>query len=248
LRFFIKCSYNGSKFHGWQRQNNAISIQQKLEEALNYIQGEPIKITGAGRTDTGVHALEMFAHFDVIKLSHSKKDFIFKLNSMLPKSISIKDILKVKDDANARFDAISRTYEYFLSQNKDPFNYPNHYFIKDKLDWELMNKAASLLLNYNDFKCFSKSNTDVKTYDCKIKSAVWEYSNNKAVFKITANRFLRNMVRAIVGTLIEVGIGKKKIDNLKLILESRDRSLAGYSVPANGLFLTKIIYPKSIFI
>jgi len=248
LRYFIEFSYNGADFHGWQRQNNALSIQQVVEESLTLIQGEVITVIGAGRTDTGVHANFMTAHFDVKKLSKKRVEFIFKLNQLLPKTILIKNLIKVKKDAHARFDATSRTYLYYISQAKDPFNYPLHYYYKEKLDWNLMNQASKIIQNHNDFKCFSKSNTDVKTFLCDIKKAFWVINSNGAVFEITANRFLRNMVRAIVGTLIEIGLGKKKINDLEKILISRKRSNAGYSVPANGLFLNEIKYPNSIYL
>ena len=248
MRYFIEFSYNGSDFHGWQRQNNAISVQQVIEESLTLIQSEIVNVIGAGRTDTGVHAKVMIAHFDVQELSKTRNDFIFKLNQLLPKSIVIKNLRRVKDDAHARFDAISRTYLYYISQVKDPFNNSLHYFYKEKLDWDLMNQASKIIINHNDFECFSKSNTDVKTFLCDIEKASWETNINGAVFKITANRFLRNMVRAVVGTLIEIGNGKKKIKDLEKILVSKERSKAGYSVPANGLFLTEIKYSNSIYL
>ena len=248
MRYFIEFSYNGSDYHGWQRQNNAISVQQVLEESLTLIQGENINVIGAGRTDTGVHAKFMVAHFDVKELSKIENDFIYKLNQLLPKSIVMMNIRQVKDDAHARFDAVSRTYLYYISEVKDPFNNSLHYFYKEKLDWDIMNQASKIITNYKDFECFSKSNTDVKTFLCDIEKAFWEINDNGAVFKITANRFLRNMVRAIVGTLIEIGNGKKKIKDLEKILKSKERSKAGYSVPAKGLFLTEIKYPNQIFL
>ena len=248
MRYFIEFSYNGSDFHGWQRQNNAISVQQTLEEAMTLIQGEVVSVVGAGRTDTGVHAKYMTAHFDVKTFSKNKIDFIFKLNQLLPKSIVINNIRKVKSDIHARFDAISRTYYYYISQVKDPFNYPLHYYFKEKLDWDIMNEASKIIMNHNNFECFSKSNTDVKTFSCDIDVAFWETNVNGAVFKITANRFLRNMVRAIVGTLIEIGLGKKNLKDLEKILVSKERGNAGYSVPANGLFLTKITHSNLIYL
>ena len=247
MRYFIQLSYNGSNFHGWQKQNNANSVQQTLEDSMSIIQGSDILVVGAGRTDTGVHARKMIAHFDVEALRFAEDDFTFKLNQLLPRSISVISIRAVKDDSHARFDAISRTYYYYIHKVKDPFDYPFHYYYKENLDWKIMNKASKILMNHQDFECFSKSNTDVKTFKCEIEEAFWEVNKNGAVFKITANRFLRNMVRAIVGTLIEIGLGKKDINDLKQILISKKRSNAGYSVPANGLFLYNIKYPKSIF-
>lgn len=248
MRYFIEFSYNGSEFHGWQRQNNALTVQQILEESLSLIQGELLTVVGAGRTDSGVHARLMVAHFDVNELSYKKINFIFKLNQLLPKSIVILDLRSVKLEAHSRFDAISRTYFYYISLIKNPFDYPLHYFYNGKLDWKLMNQASEILTNHKDFQCFSKSNTDVKTFLCDIDKAIWNLNDNGAVFEITANRFLRNMVRAIVGTLIEIGNGKKNINQLEKILASKKRANAGYSAPANGLFLTKIIYPNSIYL
>ena len=248
MRYFIEFSYNGSEFHGWQRQNNALTVQQILEESLSLIQGELLTVVGAGRTDSGVHARLMVAHFDVNELSYEKINFIFKLNQLLPKSIVILDLRSVKLEAHSRFDAISRTYFYYISLIKNPFDYPLHYFYNGKLDWKLMNQASEILINHKDFQCFSKSNTDVKTFLCDINKAIWNLNDNGAVFEITANRFLRNMVRAIVGTLIEIGNGKKNINQLEKILASKKRANAGYSAPANGLFLTKIIYPNSIYL
>ncbi len=248
MRYFIEFSYNGADFHGWQRQNNALSIQQVVEESLTLIQGEVITVIGAGRTDTGVHANFMTAHFDVKKLSKKRVEFIFKLNQLLPKTILIKNLIKVKKDAHARFDATSRTYLYYISQVKDPFNHPLHYYYKEKLDWNLMNQASKIIQNHNDFECFSKSNTDVKTFLCDISYAKWNTNQKGHTFTITSNRFLRNMVRAIVGTLIEIGSKKKTIEDLHQIIASKNRSEAGYSVPAHGLFLTNIEYPTSIYI
>tara|TARA_B110000444_G_C18831853_1_gene593687 strand:- start:367 stop:1119 length:753 start_codon:yes stop_codon:yes gene_type:complete len=248
MRYFIEFSYNGSEFHGWQRQKNALTVQQILEESLSLVQGDLLTVVGAGRTDSGVHARLMVAHFDVNELSYEKINFIFKLNQLLPKSIVILNLRSVKLEAHSRFDAISRTYFYYISLIKNPFDYPLHYFYNGKLDWKLMNQASEILTNHKDFQCFSKSNTDVKTFLCDINKAKWNLNDNGAVFEITANRFLRNMVRAIVGTLIEIGNGKKNINQLEKILASKKRANAGYSAPANGLFLTKIIYPNSIYL
>ena len=248
LRYFIELSYDGTSFHGWQRQNNAITIQQTLEEAMTMVLKESISVFGAGRTDTGVHAKKMIAHFDINDFNLEEFDFIFKINRLLPKSIVVNNLIRVNNEAHARFDAISRTYYYYISQVKEPFKFPFYYYFKEKLDWNLMNQASKVIIDHSDFKCFSKSNTDVKTFNCKIDSALWETYDNGAVFKITSNRFLRNMVRAIVGTLIEIGLRKKGLKDLKEILESRKRSNAGYSVPANGLFLTEIKYPQSIYL
>jgi tRNA pseudouridine38-40 synthase len=245
LRFFIELSYNGKAYHGWQNQPNAISVQQVLEHALSKLLQENISIMGAGRTDTGVHASQMFAHFDIEK-SFDIPTLLFKLNSFLPNDIAVHDIFQVKDSAHTRFNAISRTYQYKIALKKNPFLYDYAYHIFFPLDVEKMNAACQILLQYNNFQCFSKINTDVKTYYCNIEEAFWEMNDGELVFTITANRFLRNMVRAIVGTMITIGLGKKEVEALHQIIQSQNRSEAGFSVPANGLFLTKIVYPESI--
>ncbi len=246
MKYFLELSYKGTPFHGWQRQPNAISVQEVLEAALSTLLREPTKVVGAGRTDTGVHAKQIMAHFDSEK-KLKEKEFAYKLNSLLPKEIAIQSVVEVFDSAHARFDAVSRTYEYHITLLKDPFCIESSYYVKKRLDVEAMNEAAKLLLNYTNFKCFSKSKTDVKTYNCKITEAQWTQSNDHLVFKISANRFLRNMVRAIVGTLIEVGEHKITKENLIDIIKSEDRGRAGYSVPAHGLYLTEVQYPKTIY-
>lgn len=245
MRFFIELAYNGKAYHGWQNQPNAISVQQVLEHALSKLLQENISIMGAGRTDAGVHASQMFAHFDCEK-AFDISTLLFKLNSFLPNDIAVYDIFQVNDSAHARFHAISRTYQYKIATKKNPFLYDFSYHIFFPLDMEKMNSACQILLQYNNFQCFSKSNTDVKTYHCTIKEAVWEMIDGELVFTITADRFLRNMVRAIVGTMITIGLGKIEVEALHQIIQSQNRSEAGFSVPANGLFLTKIVYPESI--
>jgi tRNA pseudouridine38-40 synthase len=241
LRYFIKFSYNGTNYHGWQSQPNAISVQETLNKAISVILNQEIDLMGAGRTDTGVHAKMMFAHFDYEKTINSKS-IIHKLNSFLPKDIAVDDIILVSDNAHARFDAKKRTYEYHIHSFKNPFlNELSWYFQKD-LNIELMNQAAATLLNFTDFQCFSKVNTDVNTFDCEIHEAYWKQENEKLIFTISANRFLRNMVRAIVGTLINVGLQKISISDFNAIIKSKNRSEAGFSVPAHGLYLTNIEY------
>lgn len=247
MRFFIELSYNGKAYHGWQNQPNAISVQEVLENALSTLLGESIAVVGAGRTDAGVHAKQIFAHFDTEQIVEISQ-LVYKLNSFLPKDIAIHNVFKVKPDAHARFDALSRTYEYHLTTSKSPFSEGRSYSLYQPLDFELMNKAAALLLEYKDFECFSKAHTDVKTFLCEITYAQWTLSKTGAIFTISANRFLRNMVRAIVGTLIEIGLKKKNTDELHQIIQSKNRSLAGYSVPAEGLYLTQINYPKSVYL
>jgi len=243
LRYLLELSFNGANYHGWQIQPNSVSVQETIENCLSTILNEKISIVGAGRTDTGVHASYFCAHFDFNKSIIEKSDFIYKSNSFLPKDISINKIYKVKDDFHARFDALIRTYQYKLNTFKNPFLFNNSYYLRRDIDFYKMNLAALKLYNYKDFKSFSKSNTDVHTFDCNITDAQWSFKENHWVFEISANRFLRNMVRAIVGTLIEIGEGKYEISHLDKVINSKDREIAGYSVPAQGLYLTNIIYP-----
>ncbi|MCK7591363.1 tRNA pseudouridine(38-40) synthase TruA [Subsaxibacter sp. CAU 1640] len=245
MRYFIEFSYNGKEYHGWQNQPNAISVQRVLEEALSKLLRTKISVMGAGRTDAGVHASQMFAHFD-IEDSFDVESIVFKLNCFLPKNIAIHNIFRVNDKAHARFNATSRTYHYKIATKKNVFTYDLAYHIYFSLDVDKMNAACKILFDYNDFQCFSKSNTDVKTYHCTIKEAFWKLDENQLIFKITADRFLRNMVRAIVGTMIEIGLGKIEVEQLHNIIKSKSRSEAGYSVPANGLYLTNIVYPEKI--
>ena len=245
MRYFVFFAYNGAGYHGWQSQPNALTVQQEMEQAFETLLQEPIALTAAGRTDAGVHASFMVAHFDT---SNSlPENLCFLLNQYLSNAISINRIQNVSDSAHARFDALSRTYQYTISSVKNPFRYPYQYYIKGSLDLAQMNASAALLLEYEDFECFSKVNTDVKTFMCQIEKAHWESLENQYIFTIKANRFLRNMVRAIVGTLIEIGQGKRTLDSLHKTLRSKDRSQAGYSVPAHALLLTDIEYPKTLF-
>ena len=247
-RYFIKLAYKGSNYHGWQLQGNTSTIQLAINNALSTILSEEINIIGCGRTDTGVHARNFYAHFNLEK-EINKVDIqklIFKLNSFLSRDIVILEIFAVHPEAHARFDAISRTYQYFISKNKDPFTQDISYHLFGDIDVELMNKGAKLLFDYSDFTSFSKSNTQVKTNICKITKAEWIENENQIIFTISADRFLRNMVRAIVGTLIDLGLKKISLDDVKKIIESKNRSNAGYSVPAKGLFLTEVKYPKKI--
>jgi tRNA pseudouridine38-40 synthase len=245
LRYFIELSYDGSPFVGWQRQPTGDSVQLCLEDALKTLLQKSISVVGAGRTDAGVHARQLFAHVDLD--DQVDQNLKFRLNKLLPIEIAVNSILVVADDAHARFDATGRRYSYHISTQKDPFLEKRSYYFSKSLEIELMNQAATVMLDHDDFKCFSKSRTDVKTYLCDIQEAYWEQNGSDLVFFIQANRFLRNMVRAIVGTLIEVGLKKISIDDFKSILQSRDRSKAGYSVPAHGLYLEKVYYPKHIF-
>ena len=245
MRYFIELSYDGTPFVGWQRQPAGDSVQSCLEDAMSILFRKPLSIVGAGRTDAGVHAHQLFAHVDID--DHIDKDLTFRLNKLLPKEIAVRNIIPVTQDAHARFDAVSRSYRYNLTTQKNPFLQKRSYHFAKPIDVELMNQAAKILIDHKDFKCFSKSKTDVKTYICDIQHAHWQQDGCELVFFIQANRFLRNMVRAIVGTLIEVGLRKISISDFEAILASRDRSQAGYSVPAHGLYLEKVSYPKHIF-
>ncbi|WP_366187038.1 tRNA pseudouridine(38-40) synthase TruA [Flavobacterium ovatum] len=242
MRYFIKLAYNGTPYHGWQYQPNAASVQETLNKALSVLLNSEINAMGAGRTDTGVHAREMFAHFDCDKIIDATK-LIYKLNSFLPKDIAIFDIILVTDEAHCRFDATKRTYQYHINTIKNVFLNEQSWFLNQKLDVALMNQAAKILFNHTNFQCFSKVNTDVNTFDCTIFEAHWQENGSDLVFTISANRFLRNMVRAIVGTLVNVGMHKISVDDFEKIIESKNRDKAGISVPAHGLYLTKIVYP-----
>ena len=246
MRYFIYFSFNGKLYHGWQKQKNSITIQQKIEESLSVLLKDKIEVIGAGRTDTGVHAKEMVAHFDFNKNFENSKNFIFKLNQFLSNDISVKSLKSVKKNAHARFDAISRTYEYHISKEKDVFLNEYSYYLNYSLNNIKINEAIKIIINNNDFKCFTKSKTDVTNYLCNIIDSKWIEFDKKYVFEITANRFLRNMVRSIVGTMIEIGDGKIKFDKIKDIILSKDRSNAGYSVPAIGLSLINVEYSKEI--
>ena len=245
MRYFIDIAYNGTAYCGWQNQPNALAVQEVLEKALSTLLGVEIAVTGAGRTDAGVHAKQLFAHFDAEEMEDIQ-NLLHRLNSFLPKDISVQDIFRVKDDAHARFDAEAREYEYHITLKKNPFVEGLAYLVNNEPDVSKMNEAAKSLLKYQDFQCFSRSKTDVKTYYCTITKAHWERKENLLIFTISANRFLRNMVRAIVGTLLEIGYGKLTLEDFHKIIESKNRSTAGASAPAHGLYLTKVVYPESI--
>lgn len=242
MRYFIEFAYNGKNYCGWQYQPHSPSVQETLNKALSTLLRTEIDVVGAGRTDTGVHARQMFAHFDYDG-SIDSDSLTQKLNSFLPKDIVVYRFIPLHDDAHARFDAASRTYEYHIHTFKDAFEHDGSWYFFHPLDVDAMNEAAKILFEYRDFQCFSKTNTDVKTYICDIKDAFWKQDDSKLVFTISADRFLRNMVRAIVGTLVDIGLKKKQVNELRKIIESGDRSNAGASVPAHGLYLTKVEYP-----
>jgi len=245
MRYFIKLAYNGSPFVGWQMQPNGISVQSELQRVFSMLLKEEIEITGCGRTDAGVHAACFYAHFDFQKEWNSAnlKRLLFKVNALLPKEIALFSIFPVADDAHARFSAIDRTYKYYISYEKDPFSYQTSWRQFEPLDLDLMNQGAQILLQTSDFTSFSKLHTDVNNNFCQVTVAHWFYENNKLVFEITANRFLRNMVRAIVGTLMLLGKNKITLDQFKQIILDKNRSKAGTSVPAHALFLENVRYP-----
>ena len=242
MRYLIECSYKGTKFHGWQVQPNAESVQECIENALSMILKQKIEIMGSSRTDTGVHAAQQFAHFDYENLIPELGRVANSMNGILSKDITIKQISLVKDDFHSRFDATHRRYLYRILKEKNPFWNEMAYFRKTKLDIDLMNKAGELMNIYVDFQCFSKVKTDVKTFDCKIEFAYWEQQDEFLLFHIKADRFLRGMVRAIVGTMIEVGAGKLSLDDFEQIILSKNRNNAGRAVPAEGLTLVEVGY------
>ncbi len=242
FRYFLQLSYKGTRYFGWQIQPNAVSVQEVMEKTLSTVLRENVSVIGAGRTDTGVHALFYILHFDVINEIAEPEKLVYHLNRFLPDDIAIQKIWKVDNDLHARFSAISRTYKYYISIEKNPFQTETAFLYAGFLDIDKMNEAARILFYYNDFTSFSKLHTDVKTNNCKIYQAGWNREKDQLVFTIKADRFLRNMVRAIVGTLLEVGKGKITIEDFKKIIESKNRGAAGTSVPPQGLFLVDIEY------
>ena len=251
MRYFIRFSYLGTDFHGSQRQPNGNTVQETMEKALEMIFREEVPLTFAGRTDAGVHAREMYAHMDINDevMQREGGRLVFRLNGILPDSIAIYDILPVTDEAHARFDATRRTYEYHIVDHKDPFLHTLATRVRPGLDFDAMNEAAKCLIGRQDFASFCRSNTDVKTTICDLTRAEWEIlDSGHAVFTIAADRFLRNMVRAVVGTLFEVGRGKMTKEQFADVITQHNRCAAGDSAPAEGLFLTHITYPKEIFL
>lgn len=246
LRYFLRFSYQGTFYHGWQIQPNAITVQEVMEDRISKILGEKIKLVGAGRTDTGVHAKNMIAHIDTDK---NLTDYLFRINSFLPKDIAIIEIQKVMNSAHARFDAIERTYHYYINYQKDPFQSEFSWqWNYDELNLHLMNQAAQILLQTEDFTSFAKLHADNKTNLCDVRYAAWRNNDKGLTFEIKADRFLRNMVRSIVGTLVEVGQGKFSFEQFIDIIEKKDRKFASASAPAHGLFLTHVSYPKDIYV
>jgi len=244
-RYFIEISYKGTDFHGWQTQPNALTVQECLDKALSIYFRQEVVTLGCGRTDAGVHATQFYAHFDLVAID---EEIAIKsttgINSLLPYTIAVKRIFRVADVAHARFDATARAYQYHIHFEKDPFKLNRSWLYKGELNEVEMNKGAAILLNFVDFSCFSKSNTQTFTNNCKISTAYFEMQHDGSlIFNITADRFLRNMVRAIVGTLVLVGKGEITVTDVTKIIESKNRSKAGQSVPACGLYLVKVEYP-----
>ncbi len=244
MRFFIELAYKGTYYHGWQIQPHSTSVQGVIQDALQTLTGRNIKLTGAGRTDAGVHAAQMYAHFDMDEeWNGDEQELVRRLNAFLPDDIVIYDLFEVSPNAHARFDALERSYEYRIQLGKNPFNKEFTWQIFSSFpDLERMKRAAELLLQEDDFKAFSRTGTDVHTYICDVRRATWERRRDLLVFHISADRFLRNMVRAVVGTLVDVGREKLSIDGFRDVIHSRDRSRAGASAPAQGLFLTGVQY------
>ena len=243
MRYFIEISYNGSNFHGWQIQPNAITIQETIERAFFTLLKKQIKLIAAGRTDTGVHATQMYAHFDL-----EEQDLLLglkvKLNSYLGKDISVKNLYKMNKDAHARFDAMEREYKYFIIQEKDVHNQENKYFFSRKLDFKLIQSATEIIKKNKNFKSFCKTRTDVTNFECEIFDFQFEVNEHEIIFTIKANRFLRNMVRSIIGTILDIGLKRTTLKDLNNIIKKSNRIYAGPSAPAHGLFLTGIKYPE----
>ena len=246
MRYFLRFGYKGTHYHGWQLQHNANTVQAEINLALKIILRKEIETVGSGRTDTGVHASMQFLHFDFDKEIAESDELIYKLNALLPDDIAVYQIFKVNDNHHARFDAIERSYQYFIHQLKNPFAQEISYFFPHPLNINQMNNACKKLIGLHDFTSFSKTHTDVFTYNCEVSNANWEWKNEKLIFNISANRFLRGMVRAIVGTMIDVGLGKITSQGFEEIILLKDRKKAGRNVPPEGLFLTAIKYTEEL--
>jgi tRNA pseudouridine38-40 synthase len=246
-RYLIQFSYDGGSFHGFQSQPNAHTVQSELDEKLSLLIGTPIETTGSSRTDTGVHAQQQFAHFDLPESCSLPSDASYRINRMLPTTLVVQAFYQVSEDFNARFEAVSRTYEYRIARQKNPFSRDYAYWFEAPLAISQMNEACGILISHDDFQSFSKVKTEVNTFICDIQRAEWVEEGDALVFTIQANRFLRGMVRAIVGTLLEIGLGKWNVEDLQRILESKDRKLAGRAVPAHGLHLIEVEYPPATF-
>ncbi|WP_031526665.1 tRNA pseudouridine(38-40) synthase TruA [Dyadobacter crusticola] len=247
MRYFLEFSYLGTAYNGWQKQNNALGVQQVLEEALARLFRTTVELTGSSRTDTGVHAEQQFAHFDLNNPIPDPDLFVYKLNGLIPRDIAVKNVYEVESELNSRFAATFRKYEYRITRFKNPFLTGQAYLLKADLDVSQMNEAAALLLTHHDFECFSKVHTNVNNFRCTITEAEWTSTPDMLIFHIQANRFLRGMVRAVVGTLLEVGKGKKTVQDFEEVILSKSRKKAGAQAPAEGLFLTRVGYPEGLF-
>ncbi len=248
-RYFLKLAYNGARYHGWQVQENAHTVQAELNGKLSLLLGKEINLVGCGRTDTGVHARTFYAHFDTgtpLHFPEGTGQFVYRLNGFLPKDIVVYALWQVAEDHHARFSALKRTYRYYITRQKNPFLDGLAYLYTGALDVDKMKKATGILLDYSDFTSFSKLHTQTATNICRIEEAFWEEQGDLLVFTVTADRFLRNMVRAITGTLLEIGKGKLEPEDMKRIIEAKDRNKAGFSAPAHGLFLEQIEYPFAV--
>ena len=246
-RYFIELAYNGTAYHGWQIQKNATGVQHLLNRALSLKLGETIETIGSGRTDKGVHALQQYAHFDFDK-HINEEHLVFQLNRVLPKDITAKNIFEVDPGSHTRFDAVSRSYIYKINQTKDPFLVDTSYYRRGYLDLELMNRSAKIFKTAEDFESFSKVKTDVNHFRCNISKSEWVQHENNLIYHVTADRFLRGMVRTLVGTMLDIGAGKTSLNDLKVIINSLDRKKAGRAVPAHGLYLREVKYAASIFL
>lgn len=246
MKYFFEIAYKGTNYHGWQSQKNALGIQEIINNALSTILGSTTECTGSSRTDTGVHALKQFFHIEIE--TDLDDNFKYRLNSLLPNDIAILNILGVVDSAHCRHDAVSRSYQYKISKVKDPFMFDTAIYVSALLDMKKMQKAAGMLIGEHDFTSFSRVKTDVNNYLCKVEEAIWVENNNLLLFNITSNRFLRGMVRAIVGTMFEIGHGKIEVEDFNKIIKSKDRKKAGAAAPAKGLTLMSVEYPFEIFL
>lgn len=247
VRYFLEIAYNGSNYHGWQEQKNARGIQEVIGKSISLIIKTPVKLIGSGRTDTGVHALGQVAHMETNR-ELKPADLCHRLNRFLPEDISILGIYRVIENAHARYSAIARIYEYRIIYFKDPFRYRRAWYLRDQIDTGLLNDMSAIMMEYNDFQAFSRVKTDVENFRCRISSARWIRQNGQLKFTIRSDRFLRGMVRAIVGTLVEAGRGKISVTDFRKIIQDRDRRLAGPAAPAFGLYLAKVEYPENIYV
>lgn len=243
-RYFLEVAYKGKNYSGFQSQENANTIQQEVEKAFRVLQRESVSLTGSSRTDAGVHALQNFFHFDFQDILHPQ--FVYKINAILPGDIVVKSVRSVADDAHCRFDAISRTYEYFIYRGKDPFLEDRAWYFPYTIDQDALQHAARVIMEYHDFTSFSKRNTQVKTFDCSILESAWTQREEGLVYRVRANRFLRGMVRALVATMLQVGRGTLTIDQFRAIIDAKDCTRASFAAPSHGLFLVEVCYKTSL--